>query len=168
MHIFYCFCTGFSYGIADGDFGSITEQAIKDFQGANGITQTGVADEFTLQMLFSNLATAKVIEEEEPTELEVVESEIPESAQTVKPAATQAPTESAIPATEMALQTSKLSEKALAGIADTMSFETDASGNNFQFIFWLLVMIIVMGITFAIVSAVEKKKTGKKTEKRYF
>ena len=155
-------------GIADGDFGSITEQAIKDFQGANGITQTGVADEFTLQMLFSNLATAKVIEEDEPTELEVVESEIPESAQTVKSASTQAPTESAIPATEMALETSKLSEKALAGIADTMSFETDASGNNFQFIFWLLVMIIVMGITFAIVSAVEKKKTGKKTEKRYF
>lgn len=155
-------------GIADGDFGAMTEQAIKDFQGANGITQTGVADEFTLQMLFSNLATAKVIEKEEPTELEVVESEIPESALNVKPAATQAPTEAAAPATEMALETSKLSEKALAGIADTMSFETDASGNNFQFIFWLLVMIIVMGITFAIVSAVEKKKSHKKTERRYF
>lgn len=153
-------------GTADGSFGTMTEEAIKEFQGANGITQTGIADEFTLQMLFSNLATAKVIEEE-PTELEVVESEIPESALTAEPAVIKA-TEAAAPATEVALETNKLSEKALAGIADTMSFETDANGNNFQFIFWLAVMIVVMGITFAIVSAVEKKKAGKKTAKRYF
>lgn len=153
-------------GTADGSFGSMTEQAIIDFQGANGITQTGEADEFTLEMLFSNLAVKKEIEED-PTEIEVVESEIPESALTAEPAVEKA-TESA-PATEVALQTNELSQKALAGIADTMNFGTDKNGNNFQFIFWLAVMIVVMSISFAIVHAIEKKKQGKRyADKKYF
>ncbi len=154
-------------GVADGSFGTMTEEAIKDFQGANGITQSGVADEFTLQMLFSNLAVENPVEDEESEELEVVESEIPESALNAKPAVEKA-TEEAV-ATEVAVETNKLSEKALAGISNSIGFESDANGNNFQFIFWLAVMIIVMSITFAIVHAVEKKKHGKKaTSKKYF
>jgi len=154
-------------GVADGSFGTMTEKAIKDFQGANGITQSGVADEFTLEMLFSNLAVEKTITDEPTEELEVVDSEIPESALNAKPLVEKA-TEEAV-ATEVAVETNKLSEKALAGISSTMSFESDANGNNFQFIFWLAVMIIVMSITFAVVHAVEKKKNGKKaTSKKYF
>ncbi len=154
-------------GVADGSFGTMTEEAIKSFQGANGITQSGVADEFTLQMLFSNLAVENPVEDEETEELEVVESELPESALNAKPAVEKA-TEEAV-ATEVAVETNKLSEKALAGISNSIGFESDANGNNFQFIFWLAVMIIVMSITFAIVHAVEKKKHGKKTtSKKYF
>lgn len=153
-------------GTADGSFGTMTEQAIIDFQGAHGITQTGEADEFTLEMLFSNLAVKNVIEED-PTEIEVVDSEIPESAQNAKPVVEKA-TEST-PATEVALQTNELSQKALAGIADTMSFSADKNGNNFQFIFWLAVMIVVMSISFAIVHAIEKKRQGKRyANKKYF
>ncbi len=154
-------------GYADGSYGTITEEAIKVFQGAHGITQTGVADEFTIEMLYSENATANPIEDD-PTEApSVVESELPISAQiaNTQPNNTKA-TEA--PATEVVLETNKLSEKALAGIANTMSFEADSNGNNFQFIFWLAVMIIVMSITFAVISAVEKKKSGRRTSREFF
>ena len=154
-------------GYADGTYGTITEEAIKNFQGAHGITQTGVADEFTIEMLYSESASANPIEDD-PTEApSVVESELPISAQIANTQKNDTkPTEA--PATEVVLETNKLSEKALAGIANTMSFEADASGNNFQFIFWLAVMIIVMTITFAVISAVEKKKSGKRTSREFF
>ena len=154
-------------GYADGTYGTITEEAIKNFQGAHGITQTGVADEFTIEMLYSESASANPIEDD-PTEApSVVESELPISAQIANTQKNDSkPTEA--PATEVVLETNKLSEKALAGIANTMSFEADASGNNFQFIFWLAVMIIVMTITFAVISAVEKKKSGKRTSREFF
>lgn len=154
-------------GTADGSFGTMTEDAIKQFQGANGITQSGIADEFTLEMLFSNIAASNPIDESPTDTLEVVDSELPVSAQTVAP--TVAPTVAQdAAATEVVLETNKLSEKALAGITSSMGFESDASGNNFQFIFWLAVMIVVMSITFAIVNAVEKKKSGKKSSAKYF
>ena len=154
-------------GYADGTYGTITEEAIKNFQGAHGITQTGVADEFTIEMLYSESASANPIEDD-PTEApSVVESELPISAQIANTQKNDTkPTEA--PATEVVLETNKLSEKALAGIANTMSFEADASGDNFQFIFWLAVMIIVMTITFAVISAVEKKKSGKRTSREFF
>lgn len=160
---------GYYEGTADGSFGSGTEEAVKNFQGANGITQTGVADSFTLEMLFSNLATENPIDDtEEETQIEVVESELPESALVIAPTVAQ-PTEAEV--TEVALQTNELSEKALAGIANSIGFEKDTNGNNFQFIFWLLVMIVVMTISFAIIKTIEKKKQGKtksKAARRYF
>lgn len=154
-------------GYADGSFGTITEEAIKNFQGATGITQTGVADEFTIEMLYSENAVANPIENDPTEEPDVVESELPLSAQIAN---TQKNNTKATetPATEVVLETNKLSEKALAGIANTMSFEADSNGNNFQFIFWLAVMIIVMSITFAVISAVEKKKSGRRTSREFF
>lgn len=150
-------------GAADGSFGSATEQALLAFQAANGITQTGVADEFTVEVLFSIDAVENPNKVEEQT-LEVVDSELPESAAVVQPT-----TAKAIDATEVALETNKMSEKALAGIATSMNFKSDSNGNNFQFIFWLVVMIFVMSVTFFIVQAVENKKNGKKKEaKKYF
>ncbi len=149
-------------GIADGSFGSMTEKALMNFQGANGLTQTGIADELTLEALYADTA----VENEttaETQELEVVESEIPTGyvkSETVK--ATEAV------ATEVAVETNKLSQKALAGISNTMSFDADTNGNNFQFIFWLMVMIIVMSIAFAVVSVIENKKTAKRTSNKYF
>ncbi|MBQ8860616.1 MAG: peptidoglycan-binding protein [Ruminococcus sp.] len=151
-------------GMADGSFGDMTEEAILAFQTANGITQTGEADEYTLNLLYSDSAVANA--ETQESTLEVVDSELPQSAIDANNAAIN-PTEGT-PATEVALETNKLSEKALAGVADTMSFEADVNGNNFQFIFWLLVMIVVMGITFVVINTKEKKKQGKKATSKYF
>ncbi len=151
-------------GIADGSFGSMTEQALMNFQGANGITQTGVADELTLEALYADTAVEN--ETSAPTEsLEVVDSELPKSSGTVKSEKTK---ETEAVATEVAVETNKLSQKALAGISNTMSFDADTNGNNFQFIFWLMVMIIVMSIAFAVVSVIENKKTAKRTSNKYF
>lgn len=152
-------------GEADGAFGNMTAQSITAFQAANGITQSGEANEYTLNVLFSDEAVANKITEE--MTLEVVESELPQNNNDGTDSAIVHATEGA-PATEVALETTKLSEKALAGIADTMSFESDSNGNNFQFIFWLLVMIAVMGITFVVINTKEKKKHGKKVNSKYF
>ncbi len=153
-------------GTADGSYGTMTEDAVVDFQGANAISQTGAADEFTIEMLYSEDAVENPVKDEPTEALEVVESEIPQSAKEAKPNVIKA--SEAAPATEVALETNKLSEKALAGIADSISFESDTNGNNFQFIFWLAIMIIVMGITFIIVNTIEKKKQGKATSRKYF
>lgn len=150
-------------GMADGSFGSATEQAIMAFQAANGITQTGIADEFTVEVLFSVAAVENPDKKETTQTLEVVDSELPQSPTEVEPTPA-----SDIDATEVALETNKMSEKALAGIASTMNFKSDSNGNNFQFIFWLVVMIVVMSITFFIIQAVENKKSGKKKEARKY
>ena len=145
----------------------MTEEAIRAFQSENGIEVSGEANEYTMNVLFSESAEKNPEDEEDPTEkLEVVDSELPESALNSNPTVIKAGEE--VVATEIALETNKLSQKALAGIADTMSFEADASGNNFQFIFWLAIMIVVMSVTFAIVNAKEKKKYGKRTSSKYF
>lgn len=154
-------------GTADGSFGSMTEEAIRDFQSANGIEVSGEANEYTMNVLFSDDAVKNTQVEEDPTEkLEVVDSELPESA--LNSTAKVVKDDEQAVATEIALETNKLSQKALAGIADTMSFEADSNGNNFQFIFWLAVMIVVMSVTFAIVNAKEKKKYAKRSSSKYF
>lgn len=153
-------------GEADGSFGEMTEKAIIAFQAANGITQSGEANEYTMNVLFSADAVANTEADTEEMTLEVVDSELPQSALDANSGVINA-TEGS-PATEVALETNKLSEKALANITDTMSFESDSNGNNFQFIFWLLVMIVVMGVTFVILNAKENKKHGKKTSSKYF
>lgn len=44
---------------ADGGYGEKTEKAVRDFQNANGIEETGVADNDTLTLLYSDRALAK-------------------------------------------------------------------------------------------------------------
>lgn len=162
---------GYYEGDADGDFGPKTEAAIKAFQAANGITQTGSADEFTLEVLYSTDAvenptpetTEDTEDTEQPTEaLKVVTSELPQSVVDADA------NKKSVNATEVALEKNKMSEKALADIASDMSFKSNANGNNFQFILWLGIMIVVMTIAFFIVQAIEKKKAGKKSSAKYF
>lgn len=47
---------GYMYVDPTGEFGDVTEQAIKDFQFLNNITASGIADEITLKVLFSDTA----------------------------------------------------------------------------------------------------------------
>lgn len=49
---------GCSVSEPDGDYGSSTARAVRVFQYANGLSQTGVADEQTLSLLFSGAAKA--------------------------------------------------------------------------------------------------------------
>ena len=151
-------------GTPDGSFGSQTEDAVKLFQSANNLTQTGIVDELTHEALFSDTAVKNTVTD--ATEMPVVNSELPKSAMEANDKAKTE--EQKTPATEVVLETNKLSEKALAGIANSMGFDTPQSGNNFQFIFWLLVMIVVMTITFAVINTVEKKKSGRKVSREYF
>lgn len=154
-------------GVADGSFGAQTEEALRAFQIANGITETGSADEFTVAVLYSidavenpNPVVEETETEEATEELKVVDSELPQSVNDTDNVAPNA--------TEVKLETSKMSEKALADIANDMSFKSDANGNNFQFILWLGIMIIVMTVAFFVVQAIEKKKAGKKSSAKYF
>ncbi len=156
---------GYLNGDADGSFGDMTQAAVSLFQEINGITQTGVADEFTVEVLYSIDAkenpdrqeqTDAVENETQP--LEVVQSELPQ------------PTDSSNidTATEVTLETTKTSEKALANIAGNITSVDSAKQSNLQFIIWLAVMIVVMTIAFFIVQAIEKKKAGKKSSGKYF
>lgn len=151
-------------GTPDGSFGSKTEEAVKLFQNTNNLTQTGVVDELTHEALFSDTAIKNTVTD--ATEMPVVNSELPKSALKANNESKTQPTEA--PATEVVLETNKLSQKALAGIADSMGFDTPQGTNNFQFIFWLLVMIVVMTITFAVINTIEKKKSGRKVSREYF
>ena len=59
----------------------MTEEAIRAFQSENGIEVSGEANEYTMNVLFSDDAVKNTQIEEDPTEkLEVVDSELPESA----------------------------------------------------------------------------------------
>ena len=164
---------GYYNGVVDGDFGKGSEEALRAFQNANGITETGSGDEFTLSVLHSIDAkenpnkveetaeeTTDETENEDTETIKVVESELPQSVVTANNAEADV--------TEVELETSKMSEKALADIANDMSIATGANENNFHFIFWLGIMIVVMTIAFFIVQAVEKKKAGKKASAKYF
>lgn len=50
---------GYSVGKADGDFGNKTKTAIEQFQADNGLDVTGIADEKTLELLYSDDAVSK-------------------------------------------------------------------------------------------------------------
>ena len=156
---------GYLSGDADGSFGDMTETAVSLFQEINGITQTGVADEFTVEVLYSIDAKENPDKQEQTDAVEdgtqpmtVVDSELPQ------------PTESSNidTATEVTLETTKTSEKALANIAGSITSSANSKQSNFQFIIWLAVMIVVMTIAFFIVQSVEKKKAGKKSSGKYF
>ena len=47
---------GYNVGRADGDYGKKTKRAVEDFQRANNLEVTGVADEDTQALLFSDAA----------------------------------------------------------------------------------------------------------------
>lgn len=133
-------------GEADGGYGTKTEEAVTDFQAANSLEKTGVVDNETYELLFSNVATKNPnTPTEAPTAIAVPE---------VEPVvATSAPN------TEVEKTSSELSSKSVAGITDSIGFRNGANATNFEFILWLAIMVVVMLITFSIVYAVEKKKS---------
>ena len=149
---------GYLEGIADGEFGDMTAEAVKSFQLANNMAATGVVEQNTYEAIFSESAiAAKKSEPDAPAEN--AESN-KAGAVTKTPAQSKtAPTEApAAPNTDVEIKTTELSSKSVAAVAESPLFRQGANGTNFEFILWLGIMIVVMLITFTIVYSVEKKK----------
>lgn len=149
-------------GDADGEFGSGTETAVKGFQTANSLAATGIVEQTTYDKLFSDSAVAAAAKTEEKTDEQAAAAEAaeiktdavtPEVAQTANDAAAKT-----APKTDVEKTTSELSSKSVAAVADNPLFKRGANATNFEFIAWLVIMIVVMLIAFAIVYTVEKKK----------
>lgn len=140
---------GYFTGDADGSFGTTTENAILAFQKANGLEETGIADEKTIELLFSEDAKTKETEKVEETK----------AAETIVKPVVPAKQEVA---TEVELETNKLSAKALANIADKIQFTPDKNGNNFEFLYWLILMIGILIIAFITLYIIERRKMSVK------
>lgn len=137
-------------GDADGEFGSMTETAVKDFQETNELEVTGVVEQTTYDKLFSDNAVAAVKSDEKANSNLPTVTKVTKTDTSVKT--------SSVPNTEVERNTSELSSKSVAAVTDSALFTRGANATNFDFLLWLAIMIVVMLITFAIVYAVEKKR----------
>lgn len=146
---------GYLEGDADGDFGSMTEEAVKAFQTANGLEATGVVEQSTYDKLFSESAVAMKVNDAKPAE----DAASVDTGAAVAAAAAPAPANtSSAPNTDVEKTTTELSSKGVAAVAESPLFQRGANATNFEFLLWLVVMIVVMMIAFSIVYMVEKKK----------
>ena len=149
---------GYMTGEADGEYGSMTEVAVKNFQTANGLEATGIVEQATYDKLFADTAVAAKTEEAKPAEEAVkAEADSPAVAGAAAVADNAEKTVSA-PKTEVEKTTSELSSKSVAALTDNNIFKRGANATNFEFLIWLAVMIVVLIIAFSIVYTVEKKK----------
>lgn len=159
-------------GEADGEFGSGTEDAVKDFQTANDLTATGIVEQTTYEALFSDSAVAAeapaVVEEakvEEESD-KAVSNEPKENSAAAE--ANQAPEKtSSVPNTEAEQKTSELSSKSVAAVSDNKLFQRGENATNFEFLLWLAIMIVVMIVAFTIVYVVERKKQRNARGRRF-
>jgi peptidoglycan hydrolase-like protein with peptidoglycan-binding domain len=137
-------------GEADGAFGAMTESAVSAFQAANGLEKTGVVDQNTYDAILSDSAYANPIQK---------------STETVAPTEAKAAanvTATTAPSTEIEIANTAISSKAVSGVTDTLTARKTSTTTNFEFIFWLGIMIAVMLIAFVVVYIIEKKKAKAK------
>ena len=132
---------GYLDGGADGSFGAITENAVRQFQTANKLNDTGVIDQNTYDVLFSGTAVKYVAP---------AEGESPTS---------PAPIIAATTAMDTAAErdNAALAQRSVAAISDNVS-SRKSSSSNLEFVVWLAIMIVVMLVAFAIVYLTEKKR----------
>ncbi len=170
---------GYLSGDADGEFGTATEDAVKSFQAANGIDATGIIDQASYDLIFSDSAVKNTVAAEDNAEAEapqttavpavpVASANTPKEAKQGLTANTKnaAGTTSnnavtntgSTPNTEIEKKTTELSAKSVSAVTDSPLFKRGANATNFQFIIWLVIMIGVMLIAFTVVYAIEKKK----------
>ena len=176
----------YELGYYDGDiigvFGELTEQAVKDFQSANGLEATGVADEETIALLRSGDAVAAEIEEEtEP------ETQAPTEEETEPSLLATAPTDAEIVATvtpaplekgaevtkDTVLKTNNLASKALDGVKPKTVPASKTEG-SFGIVILTLLGVALIGVAFLTVYRRERKyiqrkeaRIAREQEKRY-
>lgn len=163
---------GYLTGSADGDFGAKTEEAVKAFQTANGLTVTGTIEPDTYDKLFSETAVkaAAKTETEEKKSEDAITGNLPKTvaAASVSPAQTNTGKTSSAPNTDVEVSNSQMSSKAVAAVAESPIFRRGANATNFEFLLWLAVMIVVMLIAFTVVYVIEKKRQRKAYSARRF
>ena len=157
---------GYMEGEADGEYGSMTEVAVKNFQTANGLEATGIVEQATYDKLFADSAVAAKAEEAKPADEATAKAE--EVSPAPAAAAEEAPKSVSAPKTEVEKTTSELSSKSVAALTENNIFKRGANATNFEFLIWLAVMIVVLIIAFSIVYAVEKKKQREMRHARRF
>ena len=152
---------GYLDATPDGEYGEQTETAVKGFQKVNDLVETGVVDEVTYEVLFSD--TAK----EMPGQEKKANIPADQKARVNTPSA-KVSTNPTTPNTEVEKKTAAVSSKSLAGVTNNVDTQKAAKSTNFEFILWLAIMIVVMLITFTVVFTVEKKKARKAAQSRRF
>lgn len=164
---------GYLTGTADGEFGTMTEEAVKSFQTANGLTATGMIEQDTIDMLFSDSAVAAKKTEAEPEITNTANTpktanEAPAVADSNNAAAVEAPAKTgSAPKTDVEKTNSEISAKSVTAVAESSLFKRGANGTNLDFVLWLGIMIVVLIVTFAIVYVIEKKRQKANRGRRY-
>lgn len=160
---------GYMEGEADGEYGTMTEVAVKSFQTANGLEATGIVEQSTYDKLFADTAVAAKAEDAKPAEEAqmTAEGNVPAvgNAAVVNDSAEKSVS---APKTDVEKQTTELSSKGVAALTDNNLFKRGANATNFEFLIWLAVMVVVLMIAFSIVYAVEKKKQREMRHARRF
>ena len=139
-----------------GYFGEITEQAVINFQFINGLDATGIVDEDTYNLLFSDAAIAFETEEEEedePYEDEIADEESYEDAEEAESdvlSITDIAEDNLEAAQKVIVQGNRLTRNALSAVNDEKAVKITAEAKNSSFLLW---MLIVLGFT-AFISAV--------------
>ena len=141
---------GYLDGIADGSYGTLTENAVKEFQSYNKLEKSGKIDQKTYDLLFSNVAVKSPVQFATEPALQIkADEELPATSPITK---TTAPSDTAVEKAN-----TQISSKAVASVTDNIGTSTRVNA-NLEFILWLAIMIVVLLIAFTIVYAVQKKK----------
>lgn len=174
----------YELGYYDGDiigvFGEVTEQAVKDFQSANGLEVTGVADEATIALLRSGDAVSADAQAEEETEAQTEEETEPSLLATVPTDAeivatvTPAPLEKGAEVSkDTVLKTNNLASKALDGLKPKTVPASKTEG-SFGIVILTLLGVALIGVAFLGVYRRERKyiqrkeaRIAREQEKRY-
>ena len=167
-----------------GLFGDYTEEAVKNFQLANGLEVTGIVDAQTFEALYSDAAvesqlpveeeTTEPVEETEPAAEEVIAEETEPATEAVTEPVKTTPvvaaastnkllnSEFASTASKSVAKANQITEKALekssAIVPDTQTSQVKRSADAWL---WLVLVAAVLGIVSFILLMVSRKKTAK-------
>ena len=155
------FDLGYYSAEVTGYFGELTEQAVKDFQYINGIEVSGIVDEFTYEVLFSEGAAANTMEETE--EAEQIEEVQPETEAPSEQLVEQPKTISDIAGDNLAVaqkvvvRTNRLTKNALKSFDEKTVDLTAPSKNNAGFLVWLFVVLAIAAAASGVIFFISKR-----------
>ena len=149
-----------------GFYGDLTEEAIKAFQTQNGLEATGILDDATYALLFSDKAVANptpVVNVEEQQEAAVSAGSGPSQVSSFAPSTLIVSNETnqsyANTASDVADKTNKVSNQALASSSSVVpSFAAQVKRTANIWIWFVLVAVILGAIAFVMLKR-DKKKT---------
>lgn len=147
---------------ADGTFGAYTEQAVKNFQLANGLEATGIVDEATYSLLFSDEVSENPENEENVDDAKATEGpvELPSTTNADYIVANQQNQLYADTASEVATKTNTVTKKALSNSSSVIPAATKSEVKRTASVgLWFALVAIILG-TLAVVFFIRDKKTN--------